>query len=434
MSLRIEAILAPWVHGWQHAKAVFADNVTIEAHRCLFDEHQPPAEAPSLRGRIKHIVATIALWFPLVNYICEYVFRLLAPKPLEQNPEEEDDKIKAQKNSPQTYPAKPTADPKTPTVDPKAPQNETTPPQVEPITPQATQKFGFESIEPLLFPIFLQLVDKLKEMVRKREDHTTVNYYNQYIENLFKIPAGNNVKARFQLVAWTVQKLLFEEYGLPKELMSYVAYRLWNEFSLTLLQAFVTSKDHWDVIEVPGDGNCMLWSIVVAQKVAASPAADETFHALSSFKNLHKNHPNYQELHDEMVKMRNLIATTCADLLNNPNNVDLRRQFVYYVLGDSEVSKAVIGQEDQEQLLLSGVPTASMVERYGQFVMTTEKWNGEFEAEIISRIIRKPIVILRGDTNGKMPLGTIAGGQYFEESDVNPIFIRLKPGHYDCLF
>jgi hypothetical protein len=138
-------------------------------------------------------------------------------------------------------------------------------------------------------------------------------------------------------------------------------------------------------------------------------------------------------MHAEMMILRNKIATTFSDLIHSPEQTNLRREFVYYVLGDIEVQRAVVTNEDLDALMLQGIPSDKMIEKYCHFIMTDRTWNGEFEAQIISRLMDRTIVILRGNSNTKMPLGTIAGISYFEQTNLDPIILRHSGIHFDCL-
>jgi hypothetical protein len=277
-----------------------------------------------------------------------------------------------------------------------------------------------------------KFIGNLRDMHSKKENYESANCYNQFYVNLMKLYSEDLFPNKWNIVAVAINELLNSNNDLPKEMVYYAIYRLWNEHSVAKMQQFISLKDKWEVLKVPGDGNCMLWSCLLSHHFEECTDPSAAYKRFSNFKELETEHPDYAAMHEAMMSLRKKIAATFRDLIDK-DLYDFGRHFVYYALSNPEVRNAVIDKENEEELSLSGVPSKEMIQKYCDYIKTPRQWNGEFEAQIIARIMERPIVILRGNSDKKMIMGVVAGCEFLGNSDKNPLIIRHSGAHYDCL-
>lgn len=274
---------------------------------------------------------------------------------------------------------------------------------------------------------------------------------------------------RWDFVAHAITRLFDEDHDIPKEYICAAAYKLYIEHANIKIKNFVEIKEEWDVLKVPGDGNCMLWSCIVAKKIKESAEPNNADH----YKPFNACHVDYKQLYQEMKDLRNEMVKTFTNIFDQEDGVANLQAFCINVLNiatnprltnDERLFKEAIVPEDVsdkdlEELFVRVMDNGflqnvikspaseilspedkrqreiilNMQENYKSYIAVPGHWNAEFEAHLVARIFKRPIVILTGFSNKKMPLNVVAGNHFLGETLKNPIFIRHSGNHYDCL-
>lgn len=422
---KINFLTLPYIEGYEHAKLAFKSHTSIAKDRlCTWKIDAKP----TLSGRLRHLGLAILLLTPLLNTIVHLAITLLFEKKSPPNPA-----VSSQKPSgkPSTTEVQ---DQLAITLGEKSSPNPAISLQKLSGEPSMTEVQD-QQIESFL-PLYYNFIERLHTLVEEGENLETSPIYSQFIHDLVAVTPQplENHKKKIYILAPLIKMLNFNDHGLNINTIAYATYRLKNEFTLLTLQDEVSKKNEWDVLEVPGDGNCFLWSCVFSERIKAY-ADSSTFSALSTLKT-QRDLPLYKELAEEVNTLRGKMATTFIDTIHSPKNQDFQRQFASYITYNEEVYNVVLSNESEavkSDFCERGIVTESIIERYVDFINNNGNWNGEFEAELVSKVLQRPIFMLSGHSTNRMQLGTVAGIIYLEQSEVNPIFVRHSGAHYDCL-
>jgi hypothetical protein len=277
---------------------------------------------------------------------------------------------------------------------------------------------------------------KMKHLLDQKElSYENCSLYNSLYTNLMKPYLKDSEEKKLAVLSKLIKLLLFKEHDLPKNIISYVVYRLLNEHNVDKFQSLLAQRE-WIVFNSLGDGNCMLWSCLFSKEIQDSVDPIATKEKYKNFAQLGPKHPLYQKKYDEMKNLREQMATIFSSLIHGSNESAFRAEFNSYALNNSEVEKAVLGvvsKEEKEKILAAQAPTQKMVENYCTFIKTPGKWNGEFEAELVAILFRRPIVIMSGNSDRNLSFRALAGANFLSESYSAPLVIRHNQVHYDCL-
>jgi hypothetical protein len=190
------------------------------------------------------------------------------------------------------------------------------------------------------------------------------------------------------------------------------------------LQEQLRATGDLPTIDNPGKGNCFLWSCVIALD-----------------RMLGHNSPP-KELGPEQERLRAQITDKFLELISNPQEKELRERFLDYVTHNRVLKDHLPQLDELERALFiaEGLSAPYFLERqdscrkihsllstYVDLISKDGTWNGEFEAELVAQIIRRPIVIISGD-GALYP--TIAGSEYFDHA-INPALVLIhQSNHY----
>lgn len=296
--------------------------------------------------------------------------------------------------------------------------------------------------------LLAEFVEKIKKLenpseISQESHNLEMNpFYQQLLHNLQQIDR-NAVYANLICI---LKMMIDSNTGLSDRAKDYVIYRMVNEYSIDKMQEFLKSKsEKWGVLRAPGDGNCFLWSCIMSERIRKAEKPANVFESLQSLASSRSSHPEFAGLDREMMDLRNQMADMFIHMINHPDSKihnEFRRRFFEYVERNQTVRDAVVSADDDLDILTQiNEPSPGMIKKYQEFLRTRDTWNGEFEAEIASTVLHRPIVILNGTSDQRLSLRTAAGLRYFEEMNVNPIVVRFngsdtdptKGDHYDCL-
>lgn len=265
------------------------------------------------------------------------------------------------------------------------------------------------------------------------QEGETPAIFNQQITNLKD--HGYNWKEIAWIIAQVGKLIVADEKStLDKQKISYIYYRLHAERSLMALTESLRQKDYqpfakMNRIVAPDDGNCFLWSCILGLEVLESHNPNERYQSLIVFK---KGHQEYGALKVKQERLRETLVNGFLQAIgkNTEEGIEFKRKFCFYFLSTQSLKEKIeLTDAEEGEIFASGIPNEAMLQSFVEGLATNGTWNGEFEAEIVSQNLQRPIVILNAADH---TFRTIAGGQFLETND--PLIVEHAGNHFNTLF
>jgi hypothetical protein len=314
-----------------------------------------------------------------------------------------------------------------------------------PVLKEAIKKWLRHSLESETFKkqyekgLINVLVGKSVELGKIDPAAETPVHFNQIIAKLKEL---NLSWEEIKEIVRDICVQVIEDPGLKisKEMRLFILCRLENELAVLMFTELLKSRKWFgqiglQEIKAPGDGNCFLWSCVLALVIDESKDQSESYASLKSFAH-DSSHPQRGLLKIRQQGLRDQLVAKFIE--NCSDSREFRAQFCTYFRYNLEeqlpISKEAI-EEITEKLHLKKELTPEMernfqevVVKYIELIDQNGSWNGEFEAEMVAQCLMRPIVILTSTGDYR----TIAGGQFLKASG-SPLYVRHSGNHYDAL-
>lgn len=247
---------------------------------------------------------------------------------------------------------------------------------------------------------------------------------------------------RQQIVCQLVDQIyngdISKQLGLPEKKLAFLAYNLLSHLEEEEDKAFLASHDltlNQDVqlVQVPADGNCFLWSVAVSR-------------ALQKQK-VNTPNPDFTELRKDMENLRENMVKRLHEKMQDPDEIAFRKQMLTYVIYCGAFNALLPDQATCEKFLtmtsvndLSGPEKKAydnLLKGYEERLKALGEWNGEVEAQLVSEVIGRPIIIYTKAESGnetKYKYRTIAGTKWWGATQgQTPVRVVHHQGHYEAL-
>lgn len=278
-----------------------------------------------------------------------------------------------------------------------------------------------------------ELIQKF-EAEGKRTPSETPNYVNGVVENLYN-SCGRNHRRVLGIIQTMTSCLIFEKKGfensnLTLQERAYLAYQLINAAEVShfthQLKDGKANAANMKRIAVPGDGNCFLWSCVVAQEIIKSDDPFEFLQTIPSANAIAANSALKQKQKDLRENLINLF-------LNKIKDSAYRVSFLTYASTEEDL-KSILPSDDAilQKLFNNELPEEfdKVVNNYVRKIKQDRFWNGPLEAGLVAEIFQRPIVIFKRE-HGNYRYQTLAGDQFLETNE--PIYLLHSGNHYEAL-
>jgi hypothetical protein len=327
------------------------------------------------------------------------------------------------------------------TVNAEVPNPQTAPSLVKPSSPIATSTTTDDSFEQELSPevkkytkeeIYKKLVDRM------RDPESSININGEtpgFVDGVVTTIRSKYKAIGEQVVQYTAYLLIYEETIICPH-RDWLAYRLLNQYYYQLVEEEIKnlSKNNslniaMAQIDAPSDGNCFLWSCVIALEVLQNKKPHEMkaqFLQLSSSQNL------YNSLRKKQEELRETLTALLIQKIEF-DDITFKNRLLDYLFNNDAFS-AFTPQDEATQLLIRNSDPAvatrlgSLINEYVVLLTENGSWNGEFEAELVAEIIQRPLIILSLD-GAHYKYRTCAGSHI----SATPLFVLHTGNHYRAL-
>lgn len=203
----------------------------------------------------------------------------------------------------------------------------------------------------------------------------------------------------------------------------YLTFRFLNHYCFNLAQDIIKNCASQNSlvlamkrIRAPGDGNCFLWSCVIALKILKSQNPNELVGKVDWIDTLKLDQDTLRKNMAELFQKK--IESTDASF---------RERWIQYIFGN-EAFTSFAPQDKREEVNTTEGKYKDFIEPYLALIEKDGSWNGEFEAALVAEIMERPIVILslQGED---YKFRTVAGDHYSN----TPLFVLHTGSHYDVL-
>ncbi|MBJ7449716.1 MAG: hypothetical protein JHC93_05085 [Parachlamydiales bacterium] len=270
-------------------------------------------------------------------------------------------------------------------------------------------------------------------------------------------------------------------YGLDSNQQRLLLECITKQYEFDRLRTSLRNASFQMIVPVPPDGNCFLWSLVIGQYLENHPEHQQRVSRLSKnpklncqlitlkdnlraqvlneFDKLFADTQNQQGIQNFVVNLQENEAEFSGFLKYSKddikemgltkkmpehiydsfydveNDLDTPAKIAQIILDnfDNQVVQDIIclKEADYENLFKTLKIPRHIIEGYRNRLMTNGVWNGSFEIELTSRILKRPIFVMVGNGNTNLKCMDSAGNQFM---DKQPLFVRFSHGgHYDWI-